>query len=208
MLKKWPADEPTGSRHQIFHPRSAEGEDKKRARQKSKKQRSRQAKARAKMQAKTAAAKAAAASASTAAEGSVEPLWLRPEAIPEGAEETEPGLPSGSEEEAMDLESYSPQHGRGSPGSPQNGEEEDSNTLELVERSPGSSMSSGLQDQSEAYDKGKGKGKQLTSEELHAAGFSSFVSAGTASSSTPYSRTDVKGSWFATRTSQSRKRLR
>ena len=135
----------------------------------------------------------AAAAASTAAEESVEPLWLRPEAIPEGAEETEPGLPSGSEEEAKDLEGYSPQHGRGSPGSPQSGEEEDSNTLELVDRSPGSSMSSGLQDQSEAYDKGKGKGKQVTAEDLYAAGFSSFISAGTASSSTPYSRTDERG---------------
>ena len=60
---------------------------------------------------------------------------------------------------------------------PQDGVEEDSNTLELVERSPGSSMSSGLQDQSEAYDKGKGKGKQVAAEDLYAAGFSSFISA-------------------------------
>ena len=35
MLKKWPADEPTGSRQ--FHPRSADGAAKDRARQKAKK---------------------------------------------------------------------------------------------------------------------------------------------------------------------------
>ena len=78
----------------------------------------------------------------------------------------------------MDLEAtpeaaeYSPQHGRGSPGS---------------------SMSSGPQDQSEAYDKGKGKGEQVTAESLHAAGFSSFISAGSASSSSPYSRAEERG---------------
>ena len=40
----------------------------------------------------------------------MKPLWLRPEAIPEGAEETEPGLPSGSEEEDLNtLELVNPE---------------------------------------------------------------------------------------------------
>ena len=141
MLKKWPKDAPAATRHQIFHPYSAEGQDKKWERQKAKKQRSRQAKAKARDQAKMqarAAAKAAAASASSAAAASVnQPLWLRPEPI---AEETEPGLPSGSEEDSH-------------------------------------SMSSGLQEQAEAYEKGKGKG--------------------TASSSAPSSQTNERGPGLA-----------
>merc|ERR1739836_274993 len=67
MLKKWPADEPTGSRQS--HPRSAAGKAKDRTKHKSKKQRSRQAKAKATAQAKTAAA---AAAASAEAEESME----------------------------------------------------------------------------------------------------------------------------------------
>ena len=58
-------------------------------------------------------------------------------------------------------------------------------------------MSSGLQDEFGAFqrehDKGKGKGEQVTAEDLCAAGFLSFISAGTGSSSTPYSRTDERG---------------
>ena len=106
MLKKWPKDAPAATKHQIFHPYSAEGQDKKRERQKAKKKRSRQAKAKARYQEQMkarAAAKAASASASSEAAASLnQPLWLRPAPV---AEETELGLPSGSEEDSHSLSS-------------------------------------------------------------------------------------------------------
>ena len=106
MLKKWPKDSPAATKHQIFHPYSAEGQDKKRERQNQKKKRSRQAKAKARYQEQMkarAAAKAASASASSEAAASLnQPLWLRPAPV---AEETEPGLPSGSEEDSHSMSS-------------------------------------------------------------------------------------------------------
>ena len=185
MLRKWPADEPTDSRQ--FHPRSVEGAAKDKARQKAKKQRSRQMKAAAKAKAKAEAAAAEAAEAVAAAAdlhatSSSEEEGMDIEATPEVAEE-----------EAMDLEATA----EVAESNPQDGEEEDSNTLELVDRSPGSSISSGLQDQFEAFQRGhgegKGKGEQVTADSLHAAGFSSFISAGSASSSSPYSRAEERG---------------
>ena len=161
-----------------------------------KKQRTRQMKATSQAKAKAEAAAAAAASSSPEEDS------MEIEATPEVAEETEPGLPSGSEEEAMDLEA-TPEVAE---TNPQDGEEEDSNTLELVERSPGSSISSGLQDQFEAFQrehgKGKGQGEQVTADSLHAAGFSSFISADSASSSSPYARAEGMGTWFAIRSSR------
>ena len=79
MLRKWPADEPTDSRQ--FHPRSAEGAAKDKARQKVKKQRSRQMKAAAKAKAKAEAAAAEAAASSPEEES------MDIEATPEVAEE-------------------------------------------------------------------------------------------------------------------------
>ena len=50
MLKKWPKDSPAVNKHQIFHPYSAQGQDKKKERQKQKKKKSRRAKAMARQE--------------------------------------------------------------------------------------------------------------------------------------------------------------
>ena len=106
MLKKWPKDSPAATKHQIFHPYSAQGQDKKKERQKQKKKKSRRAKAIARqqeqMKARAAAQAASASGSSEAAAGLNQPLWLRPAPV---AEETEPGLPSGSEEDSHSLSS-------------------------------------------------------------------------------------------------------
>ena len=54
------------------------------------------------MKARAAAQAASASGSSEAAAGLNQPLWLRPAPV---AEETEPGLPSGSEEDSHSLSS-------------------------------------------------------------------------------------------------------
>ena len=136
MLRKWPADEPTDSRQ--FHPRSAEGAAKDKARQKVKKQRSRQMKAAAKAKAKAEAAAAEAASPS-------EEEGMDIEATPEVAEE-----------EAMDLEATAEV-------AEVDEEEEDGKGKgkgKAEERGPG--LPSGPQNKGKDVGKGKDKGWDMS----------------------------------------------